>query len=186
VTLPAIRDASCRVRISEAADADPMDLSDADFAIGDAIAVTSPAGGETLVIGQAFDIAWSSAGVETVDLELSRDGGGTWEALASAIPAADGTLPWTVAGPASDACLVRIADSADDDPYGQSGSVFAIVEPSDVDGGVDGGADGGADGGTDEGDGGCDCDAAGRRPGRERLASGLVLGAFLPSPRRSP
>ena len=160
VALPAIHDASCRVRITEAADGAPSDESDADFEIGDAILVMSPEGGELWNVGQNVDIVWSSGGVSDVHAELSRDAGGSWEALAASVPAADGHLGWTVTGPASDVCLVRLSDASDDDPVGVSAAVFSIVEPA---------------GGEDEG--GCGCRLSGAPHGATRFAW-LLLGAL--------
>ncbi|MBI4954537.1 MAG: right-handed parallel beta-helix repeat-containing protein [Myxococcales bacterium] len=168
VALPAVRDASCRIRVSETSDGDPTDVSDADFEIGDAIIVMSPVGGEVWPVGQSFDVTWSSGGVADVHVELSRDAGATWETLAASVPAADGRFAWTVTGPASSASLARLTDAADDDPVGVSPATFSIVEPA-----VDAAA---------EGDGGCSCRLGGRRGDATGLAW-LVLGA-LPLLRR--
>jgi len=158
VGLPAIHDPSCRIRISEVEDDDPTDLSDADFEIGDAILVTTPAGGEALSVGQTVDITWSSGGVTDIDIELSRDGGSSWEAVAAAIPATDGAHAWTVNGPPAGDCVVRLSDSADQDPVGLSGA-FAIVDPSSA--------------WADEDDG-CGCRIVGR-PSRQSLLAWLAL-----------
>ncbi len=154
VSLPAIHDPSCRIRITEVDDDTPFDLSDADFEIGDAILVTTPAGGETLTVGQSFEITWSSGGVTDVDIELSRDGGTTWEAVAAGIAAADGAHGWTVTGPPANDCQLRLSDSADDDPIGLSAE-FTIVDPSTA--------------WADEDDG-CGCRVAGRTGKGSRLA----------------
>ena len=171
VTLPAIRDQSCRIRISEAADADPTDLSDADFEIGDAIIVMSPNGGEAWTVGQSYDITWSSGGVTDVHVELSRDSGASWETLAASVPAVDGRFGWTVTAPASSVCLVQLTDAEDDDPVGVSAATFSIVDP----------AGGGAAEGEDEG--GCGC-RLGPGSGREALAPWLLLLSGLPVLRR--
>lgn len=130
VTLPAVEDGSCRIRVSEAADGEPTDLSDAEFAIGDAIVVLDPDGGETWTVGQSAAITWSSSGVTEVHIELSCDAGETWRTLAASVLAADGSFTVTVTNPASTRCLVRITDAADSDPEGVSAAVFTITEPA--------------------------------------------------------
>ncbi len=139
-----------------------MDLSDADFEIGDAILVTTPAGGETLSVGQTFEITWSSGGVLDGDIELSRDGGGSWEPVAATIPAADRSYLWTVAGPLAGDCRVRLSDSADDDPFGVSG-LFAIVAA--------------ASGGDD--DDGCGCRVTGPKRTSASLSLLVLVGAAV-------
>jgi hypothetical protein len=173
VTLPAIHDPSCRIRISEAADGAPEDLSDADFEIGDAILVTAPAGGESLTVGQSFSITWSSGGVTDIDIELSRDSGASWEPVAQAVAAADGEYPWTVTGPAAAECVVRLSDSADADPVGLSEGTFAIVDPA-------------AAAAASEDEGGCDCGLAGRPARGARSLLLLAVVAAVRWRRRRP
>ena len=117
---------SCLVRISAG---DVADSSDAFFAIVAApvINVVSPNGGEKWSIGENYEIAWSSVNTSGfVDIELTRDNGVTWETLADSI-ADDGSFTWTVVGPTSNACLVRIAD-ADGAPTDVSDALFSIIE----------------------------------------------------------
>lgn len=47
------------------------------------IRVASPNGGETWEIGAECDITWASSSVAKVKIELSRDGGNSWEELAA-------------------------------------------------------------------------------------------------------
>jgi PKD repeat protein len=118
---------NCLLRISDASDGTPRDVSDAAFALGSvAIAVVAPNGGETLFIGSTQSISWNSAGsINQVKIELSRDGGITWEVVAAST-ANDGLTNWTVSGEASNNCLLRISDAADGDPVDMSNAPFAI------------------------------------------------------------
>lgn len=77
------------------------------------ITVTSPTGGENWAVASEHEITWESAGVESVRVELSRDGGGTWEELAASEDAGAGTYAWTVAGPCSPHCAVRVLSTSD-------------------------------------------------------------------------
>lgn len=69
----------------------------------------APNGGEYLVGGQPATFTWQSPnGMVDVeyDLILSRDGGATWEALASGIRVTSFT--WDVTGPSTGSALVRV------------------------------------------------------------------------------
>jgi hypothetical protein len=128
VTGPA--SATCRVRISDAADGVPADTSDSNFTIyQETITVTHPNGGDSLAIGGSTNITWTWLGSFTsVSIELSRDGGSTWDTLINNTPN-DGSWTWTpVTGPASNTCRVRICDT-DGSPCDTSNSNFSIVSP---------------------------------------------------------
>jgi len=94
-----------------------------------ALSVTAPAEGASLFAGTAQTIAWSSnlpAGA-TALIELTRDGGATFETLAAAAPNT-GSFAWTVAGPDTAAAQVRVTLSG---PASASatGGAFGIVTP---------------------------------------------------------
>ena len=72
------------------------------------VTVASPNGGELWRIGSAKPITWASAGVSgNVRIELSRNGGGSWETL-FASTANDGSESWTVAGAPTPQARIRI------------------------------------------------------------------------------
>ncbi len=69
-----------------------------------------PNGGEVLGVGQPATLRWAASddvSVTSVDLELSRDGGATFEPIVTGIPN-DGSYLWTVTGPVSPACRLRV------------------------------------------------------------------------------
>lgn len=122
---------NCLVRVSDLAGG-PSDVSDAVFTVQEppSITVTAPNGGETFYIGAVQPIRWNSVNVSgQVTVELSRDGGANWQTLAEAI-ADTGRYDWTVGGPESDNCLVRVTD-ADGDPGDVSDAAFTVIlEPA--------------------------------------------------------
>jgi hypothetical protein len=78
------------------------------FVIGPpTLAVTSPAAGRLVRKGEVLDIRWTQIGIDgPAAIDLSRNGGGTWEAL---FPSASGGLQnWTVTGPPSTNALIRV------------------------------------------------------------------------------
>ena len=72
------------------------------------VVVHSPNGGETWPIDSMQTIVWTSSGITgDVMIELSRDGGTSWEPIIASTPN-DGSHPWTVTGPVTAQARVRI------------------------------------------------------------------------------
>ena len=72
------------------------------------ITVLSPNGGQFWRIGSSKELKWSSVGVSgSLMIELSRDGGATWQVL-FASTANDGSQFWTVTGPTTTQARIRI------------------------------------------------------------------------------
>ena len=92
------------------------------------VSVLAPNGGEAFSVGATVDLAWSATVVDSVKVELSRDGGGAWETLFEQTEN-DGLETWTITGPVADDCLLRVATP--DGAYGDvSDAPFMIFEPS--------------------------------------------------------
>lgn len=125
---------TARIRITHLTSATIFDTSDGDFQIvqGD-LDVISPDGGEDLVIGDRFLIEWNATGfadtgARRVQIELSRDGGFTWEEL-FASTSNDGEEEWTVTGPPTSQALVRITTISALPFTDESAGTFRIREP---------------------------------------------------------
>lgn len=74
------------------------------------LTLLQPNGGETCSVGDSLYISWQtrfSGG--PVALELSRDGGQTFEILLPSTPD-DGNEPWVVTGPSTTAALLRVSN----------------------------------------------------------------------------
>jgi hypothetical protein len=95
-----------------------------------AVTVTGPVAGAVAYVGTPQSITWSDnlPADATVRVELSRDGGGSFETLADAAPNT-GSFAWTASAPDSAAALVRVTASG---PVVTSGvgAAFAIVTPT--------------------------------------------------------
>lgn len=64
----------------------------------------------SLTLGSVATLTWSAgAGVLAVDVDLSRDGGLTWEALAQGLQAS--SFAWLVTGPPTGAAVLRVRDA---------------------------------------------------------------------------
>ena len=96
--------------------------------------VASPNGGEILFVGSGVNLTWSATdpflGVTGVDVELSRNGGGSWSTLATGIPNT-GTMGWTVTGPVTNNALLRVTarDAAGNAGADLSNAVWEIADP---------------------------------------------------------
>lgn len=94
--------------------------------------VAAPNGGELLITGYPTDIIWTAAdpvwtGVSSVDIQLSRDNGTSWEAVATGI-ANTGLYTWTPTGPSTYVALIKVTahDGVNNTGSDVSNAVFAI------------------------------------------------------------
>lgn len=84
------------------------------------ITVTLPNASSRWEIGSIRDIAWEApASITDVHIELSRDGGTSWETLYSSTPN-DSSETWSVVMPRSDRCVIRASDVLDEMSNGVS------------------------------------------------------------------
>ncbi|TET45458.1 hypothetical protein E3J62_07530 [candidate division TA06 bacterium] len=115
-TVPNTPSDSCRVRIDvfDPAGNPGSDISDNLFTILDTeppiVTVTSPNGGEQWEIGDVRQITWvatDNISVDSLSVFYSFTGGMMWILLSRGEPN-DSSYDWTVFGPPSDSCLMRI------------------------------------------------------------------------------
>ena len=94
------------------------------------LTVTGPAAGTTAFVGAPLAITWTDnlPASATMLVELSRDGGGTFETLATAAPNS-GSLAWVATGPDTANAKVRVTASGPATAGGASGA-FGIVTPA--------------------------------------------------------
>lgn len=93
------------------------------------IIVTYPNGGETLEVGQTYDLTWADNNINYVAQYYSIDNGDTWVQIDN-YDNSDGIRSWTVPNVPTNEALIRIVDY----DYGciddVSDAVFTIVQPS--------------------------------------------------------
>ena len=109
----------CLVRISDATDGLPFDISDAVFTISAAtvpkITVTAPNGAENLQSGSEYEIQWTSSNFnDPVRIDLLYDNN-SWMGVASNIPNS-GSHIWTVPNISSTNCLIYVGVYVAGDP----------------------------------------------------------------------
>lgn len=94
--------------------------------------LVSPNGGEDWPGGSTQMIEWLCSCVDSIKLEYTTDGGANWIFIASGLPCAKGSYPWTVPGTPSERCKVRASDAFDGQPSDSSEVFFTISPPSEV------------------------------------------------------
>ena len=127
--LPNSPSTNCLVRISDAQDGSPFDVSDNLFSITPApsIVVVSPNGGEVWASGSNQSIQYTSVSVPNVKIEYTTDGGATWTTLTNSTPST-GTYTWNnIANLFSSQCKVRISDAMFGSPSAISNNNFTIT-----------------------------------------------------------
>ena len=92
------------------------------------IIVTAPNGGELLYVGKTKIISWTSQYLtDNVKIEIYR-GGFTWSTIVSSTTN-DGSYSWSITGPASKLCSVRVSSVIDPGVSDVSNSYFTIADP---------------------------------------------------------
>lgn len=128
-TLPVTPSTTCRVRVKDASDGVPFDISNANFSIEpetEDIRVVSPNGGENWVINSQQEIRWTASSIiPNVKLEYSNNNGITWNTIITSTPN-DGSFMWTLPAPITTQGLIRISDAMDSMPSDVSDGAFSI------------------------------------------------------------
>jgi streptogramin lyase len=111
--LPDIESRDCRMRITADSDPSLSDMNDKAFRLSRPfVEITLPNGGEMYPDPRWSLVRWISIGVDFVDIELSDDGGETWQLLTERWEAAEKVYAIEQLNVQSSHCLVRISDSS--------------------------------------------------------------------------
>lgn len=135
-SIPNENSSLCIVRVSDANDGIPFDISDNSFTISSSlpqeIVVTKPNGGEVWEAGTTQDITWESTNVSAVNIEYTVNNGVTWTNLVNNIPST-GFYSWSqIPNTASTNCKIRIRDASDTTKYDESNSTFTIAPEPEI------------------------------------------------------
>ncbi|MDP3244619.1 MAG: hypothetical protein Q8M83_03080, partial [bacterium] len=129
-TIPNTPSVNCLVRVSDVTNIAVPDLSDNVFSIIlPKVTVTSPNGGEQLVVGAIQNITWTSSNVANVKLEYTTNNGTNWNSILTSTPATAGSYVWTIPNTPSTNCKVRISDVTNSLFADTSNNVFSIILP---------------------------------------------------------
>lgn len=118
---------AARVRVVSVVFPTATDVSDANFTIATpSIQVVSPNGGESVPVDSTILIQWNSFLLSgPVHIELSRNGGSTYETLFGSTTN-DGSEPWVVAGPTTTQAKMRISGVSSPGILDASDGLFTI------------------------------------------------------------
>jgi|GEM_PF-2634473 len=119
-----------RIGMSEVGDGDPSDFSNNYFTLSSpTVTVSVPNGGENWQVGTTQRIQWSYSGTfSSFDLHISRDGGSTWSPIETGLPGNYTYRDWTVTGPASSSCRIRVTGNIYEGSVSdQSNANFTII-----------------------------------------------------------
>ena len=98
--------------------------------IDSSVTVEYPFGGETLVPGDIENLRWSGYGSgsdsNTYTIQYSIDNGSSWTTIATNVPAASRTYPWTVPATATNQALIKVSRNGSS-LSGQSSFNFTIL-----------------------------------------------------------
>ncbi|MCB9059407.1 MAG: VCBS repeat-containing protein [Calditrichae bacterium] len=123
---------NCLVRISQTADSDISDVSNASFSIVGAdepyVNVLSPSGGEKWEIGSTQTIQWESNNVANIKIEISINGGTNYQTIIDAVNSSPSGYQWVVANLYSNQCLIRISNSENSSVNAVSSEYFSITD----------------------------------------------------------
>jgi len=127
--IPNINSNLCRIKISDADDGQPFDISDQNFQVTNLvvqlITVVSPNGGEGWEAGTSHNITWTASGITNVKIEFTTNNGNNWNPIVLSYPNA-GSYEWSVPNINSTQCKVRISDASDGAPYDESNASFSV------------------------------------------------------------
>ncbi|GJQ62570.1 MAG: glycosyl hydrolase [Melioribacteraceae bacterium] len=129
-TVPSINSSQCRVRISDAVDGLPYDISNENFQVRNqveqSITLNSPNGGEEWQAGTNHNITWDASAISTVSIEYSTNNGINWETLAEDV-INTGSYAWhPIPDVNSTQCKIKIFDATDNTPVDESDGLFTI------------------------------------------------------------
>ena len=127
-TVPETPSNKCLLRIIDSADVSISDQSDGLFSISlpRHVKIEEPNGSERLIIDESYDITWTSAKVDSVQIDYSVDGGSNWIIIIESV-ISNGSYTWTVPNTPSFECLFKITDTQDVSINDVSDSLFTIT-----------------------------------------------------------
>lgn len=116
-----------KIRISSLYIPSLFDTSESNFTItGAYIFVLSPSQNFAIILDSLYEIKWrSNEAAEDVKIELSRDGGLTYETLLESTPN-DGSKIWTATPPLTDKAKIRVSNANPPTLFGLSNGLFTI------------------------------------------------------------
>jgi len=123
-----------RIRARWTSDPGVFDVSDVNFAIISRITVTAPNTAVTWGAGSTRQVTWThNLGLaETVNIDVSPDGGATWVNVAAGVPnatATSGSFAALMPGSVTTQALLRVSQTTDPTSFDTSDVQFTLAAP---------------------------------------------------------
>ncbi|MDD5466037.1 MAG: Ser-Thr-rich GPI-anchored membrane family protein, partial [Candidatus Omnitrophica bacterium] len=126
-TIPDAIGTALKVKIIDVSDATVFSASSANFAIKGRLVVTYPNGGETLIVGTAYDVLWSTAGtISKVNLYYSTDGGTSYTSTIATAVTNTNSYSWTIPDAIGTQVKVKVANFDDAAVFDTSNADFTV------------------------------------------------------------
>jgi hypothetical protein len=112
--MPSTVTTQARIRISQATNPSEFDVSDVNFTLAAPfVYVKYPNSNVLWTTGSSYTITWNHnlGALEHVNVELSRDGGATWQTIGAnvGLSSTSGSFAWVATGPATTTARVRVS-----------------------------------------------------------------------------
>lgn len=107
-----------------------FDISDQPFSIyTPPVIVTYPYEGDVFYLNSQTYLSWIASGVDSVNIDLSTDGGLTYDPIVQNLSASFGYYQWNISGTPSQSCIIKISDASDPSKFGLSGTFTLLATP---------------------------------------------------------
>ena len=131
-TAPHISSDEVLFRVTDIDDPPVFDVSDGFTSINPSpvptIEMVYPNGGEVLFVDSTVAILWNATDIAgSIELFISQNAGVSWISIADGL-GARGVFDWTVIGPVSEECLMRVVSDDDTTLFDDSDDLFEIAE----------------------------------------------------------
>jgi photosystem II stability/assembly factor-like uncharacterized protein len=126
--IPKVENPSITLAISDMDNPTVIDTSATFYILNESgVVVTSPTLSSIWNGGTAYNITWASINVMNLDIEVSYNGGLTWNTVAESVAAVDKSYSWTVPTTTSSTeCIIKLTDSENPGIFATSEGEFRI------------------------------------------------------------
>ena len=115
---------TAKIRIFDPQNTSFADTTTTPFTIT-GLVITSPAGGEDVLIGDDISVTWNSNNIDNLKIELTTDNGLTWNTLEAFYQAVSGSYTFRVPESPSNRCRIKIS-SVEDTTFSDISNLFTI------------------------------------------------------------
>ncbi len=135
--VPSVNSSKLLIKVSST-DGQESDMSDATANIVEnvnkVVILTAPNGGDSLIVGDNFNIEWISSKIEKLKIEYSDDNGNSWNTIEDSYLASNYSYLWQpIPNVYSTNCLIKLSDASDNSVFDISDSKFNILIPKGID-----------------------------------------------------